>query len=373
MQVSRIASFEEWSSLAPAWNFLTRGVPFRGWEWLSSWQRHFADESDLYVLAVRDDRGELVGAAPWRRQEVPLRGRVLSFLGSGTVCSDYMSLLATVEHEDAVARAIADWLIEAAKGAGAADRWDSLELSGVATGDPAVDKLADYLLHGGCAVYRRQGIACWRIDLPGDWEEYLAGLSKSHRKQVRRLDRRFTEAKEAVLRTAGSPDEVAFGMKVLVDLHQRRRRSLGEPGCFADERFSAFLHEAASRLWEADALRLHWIELHGKPIAAEFHLAGKDGAYAYQAGVDPDALDDEPGRLITVATLRQAIEEGLRWFDFLRGDEPYKAHFRAAPVECQETHVSSPRAASHIRHGVWAAGDAVKHLVKLGLGLTKTT
>ena len=63
MHVQRIASFEEWSRLAPAWNFLTRQTPFRSWEWLSSWRRHFSDLGELFVVAVHDDRGALIGAS----------------------------------------------------------------------------------------------------------------------------------------------------------------------------------------------------------------------------------------------------------------------------------------------------------------------
>jgi CelD/BcsL family acetyltransferase involved in cellulose biosynthesis len=368
MHVQRIASFEEWSRLAPAWNFLTRQSPFRSWEWLSSWRRAFESEGELYVVAVRDERGELIGAAPWRLQTSALRGRVLSFLGSGAACSDYLSLLSTVEHEDAVARTIADWLVAAAHGP-EADRWDRLELSGVAADDSAIGKLVERLVEKGCATYRRAGARCWRIELPADWEEYVAGLSKSHRKQVRRLERRFSETGEAALFTADSEEQVARGMQLFEALHQKRRQSLGEPGCFADPQFAAFLRDVAGRLWESGNLRMQWVELHGKPVAAEFHLATSDAVYAYQAGVDPDALDDEPGRLITVATIQQAIEERKTWFEFLRGDEPYKAHFRASPIELLETHVAAPRAAAALRHGVWAAGDAMKSLLKSGLGL----
>ena len=76
---------------------------------------------------------------------------------------------------------------------------------------------------------------------------------------------------------------------------------------------------------------MSWMELDGTPAAAEYHLADSAATYAYQGGVDPDRLDEEPGRLSTILCLRHAIEEGHRQLDFLRGDEPYKAHWRATP------------------------------------------
>ena len=108
-------------------------------------------------------------------------------------------------------------------------------------------------------------------------------------------------------------------------------RSLGEPGCFASRVFHEFHHEVAGRLLERGQLRVSWMELDGSPAAAEYHVADTKATYAYQGGVDPDRLDEEPGRLSTILCLRAAIEEGHTQIDFLRGDEPYKAHWRATP------------------------------------------
>ncbi|MCH7690650.1 MAG: GNAT family N-acetyltransferase, partial [candidate division Zixibacteria bacterium] len=165
---------------------------------------------------------------------------------------------------------------------------------------------------------------CWRIELPNTWEEYVASLSKSHRKQVRRVERRLLETGKAQLQTAQTLGELEQGMEILIDLHRRRRQSLGEKGCFQCPQFAGFLNEAAQRLFRQDCLQLHWMELAGRPVAAEFHLLGGRTIYAYQAGIDPDALAEEPGRIMTIAVLKKAIAEGWRSFDFLRGDESYK-------------------------------------------------
>jgi CelD/BcsL family acetyltransferase involved in cellulose biosynthesis len=90
-------------------------------------------------------------------------------------------------------------------------------------------------------------------------------------------------------------------------------------------------------------------------------------AFAYQAGVNPDMVDDEPGRAITVALIRQAIADGLTAIDFLRGDEPYKAHFRAEPRRSLVIRVVAPRAAARWRNRAWQTGDGIKRLVKAGL------
>ncbi len=373
MQVKRISSTAELAALAGHWACLARGVPFRSWPWLIAWWRHFGHGGELFVLSVRDVHGTLVGIAPWYMRRCGARGRVLRFLGSGEACSDYLSILSTTEHEEAVTAAIAEWLTEAASSQATNghqhNNWDLLELTGLSASDCTAAKLVAHLVDNGNAVHRRNGMNCWRIELPPSWDEYLAGLSKSHRKQVRRVERRLLESGRVVLNTAANERDLLRGMKILVDLHQRRRQSLGEPGCFASPQFSDFLHEAAERMLEAGCLQLHWAELDGRPVAAEFHLTSSTVTYAYQAGVAPDVLDEEPGRIMNVAVLKKAIEDGQRGFDFLRGDEPYKAHWRAEPRPLIELRVVPRRAVPRIRHGVWLAGSTMKNWIKSSINL----
>jgi CelD/BcsL family acetyltransferase involved in cellulose biosynthesis len=185
-------------------------------------------------------------------------------------------------------------------------------------------------------------------------------LSKSHRKQIRRLAGRVLETDRVTLHTAATPCDLDRAWQVLIDLHQRRRKSLGQRGCFASPRFEAFHRSVSWKLLEAGMLRLHWLTLDQRPIAAEYHIAGTDTVFAYQSGVDPDRLDEEPGRLVTIAVLQKAIADGFRKFDFCRGDEPYKAHFRAEPRPTVQWRIVSPRASARLRHRVWLAGWKMK-------------
>jgi CelD/BcsL family acetyltransferase involved in cellulose biosynthesis len=378
MRVARFTTTEELQSIAAAWNPLAASAPFRSHDWLASWWRYYGAGHELCVLAALEEDGALAGLAPLYVERTAARGRVLKLLGTGDVCSDYLGVLTAPGRAEQATTAIAQALIDANQPANLPDpipsaspsaAWDLLELSGVAADDAGIARLVGHLIDDGVQVHRREGPSCWRIELPGTWDELLEAMSKSHRKQIRRVERRLLDTGRAVLHTADESSlDHAFG--ILVELHQRRRQSVGQPGCFASAAFSSFLRETASRLMASGRLELHWIELDGLPVAAEFHLAGDEIVYAYQAGVEPHALEEEPGRIINVATLKRAIERGRRAFDFLRGDEPYKAHWRAIPRGSLELRVVPQAASARLRHGVWLAGDTVKQLIKSGLNLT---
>jgi len=385
MHVRRFASLEELEPYADEWNRLAAGVPMRTWCWLSRWWRHYgppppetgpAGARLLYVLAVFGQSGKLAGVAPWYMDCSPLRGRVVRMLGTGEVCSDYLTVLSRPGREAEIAQALAAYLDKAAEGSEERDgcpRWDLLELTGIDARDRPIACLANALAASGSTVACRPGPNCWRVRLPAGWDEYLAMLSKGHRKQLRRLERNIFQRGRGRLHVARCAAELPRAMEILRDLHQQRRRALGDPGCFASPPFAAFHQEVMPLLLARGELRLCWLELDDRPVAAEYQLAGRNVIYAYQSGIDPEALDEEPGRLITLATLRQAIEQGYREVDFLRGDEPYKAHWRARPRPTVVLRVVPPRTVAQARYRLWLAGRSVHRWIKSQLRITPAT
>ncbi|NUQ61909.1 MAG: GNAT family N-acetyltransferase [Pirellulales bacterium] len=372
MQVLRYSNLDQLVPLAGDWDRLTRAVPFRSWAWTTTWWRHYGTLKEgpagrqLFVLGVRDEGDRLVGLAPWFVHRSASHGNVVRFLGTGEVCTDYLSVLCESDKLDAVAAALADWLTRAANGPGP-DRWDLLCWEGVDAEDQAVRRVSDEFAQRGHTIHSRPGPNCWRIELPASWEEHLAALSKDHRKQLRRTERDYVATGRAVLHTVAGKRDLETALPILIDLHQRRRQELGEPGCYRSRRFAAFHPDVMPQLLENGQLQLHWIELDGRPAAAEYHLAGGGVVYAYQAGIEPDLLEHAPGRLANMMTIRRAIEMGYRAFDFLRGDEPYKAHWRAQPRAGIELRVVPNRVSARLRHTVWLAGVGMKRWLKSGL------
>jgi CelD/BcsL family acetyltransferase involved in cellulose biosynthesis len=369
MNVQIIATSDELRALAAGWNELTTS-PFHSWDWLATWWSHYGGaERQLHVLAVYDDGrvGErrerrLVGIAPWYLDGTLVKGHVLRWLGSGEVCTDHLSLICRAEDRSRVASAVAKSLTSVC------NDWDRLDLSGVDADDATVGELLAQLEERECVVSRREGDSCWILDLPTSWDDYLAAISKSHRKQLRQLERRVIESGRTRWHEVNSRDELQAAWPVFVDLHQRRRISLGEPGCFASQTFHDFHHEVSGLLLERGQVRISWIELDGVPAAAEYHFADANATYAYQGGVDPDRLQEEPGRLSTILCLRRAIEEGHTRFDFLRGDEPYKAHWRAEPKPTFDYSVVPNRPLAKIRGRVLDLGGSVKDWVRSSVG-----
>ena len=192
---------------------------------------------------------------------------------------------------------------------GIAFRFDSLPAE-------AADELEPYLPP---STSRARYEAAFRLTLPATFDEWLAGLKKKERQELRRKHRRFTEA-------LGTPQFVHSDDPIgaFIDLH---RMSPGPKGRFMTPDREAFFRDLAG-LEEARVDVVAGSD--GAPVAATLGFVG-DGGYAlYNSAYHPDHASSSPGMVILWLLIERTIQAGLAGFDFLKGDEAYKLRLGAA-------------------------------------------
>jgi hypothetical protein len=347
----------------------------RSWTWLATWWKHYGlsiggdalSGRELHLIAVFDDtfaaNDHLIGIAPWYLDRTIVKGNVLRPLGSGEVCTDHLSLICQPADTTRVAAAVAEYLTAES------EEWDRLELSAVDVGDFGVDQLVEALEARDCFTNRYPAGNTWIVDLPNTWDVYLPQLSRNSRRQLRRVQDRLVDSCRAERHVATCAEDFQPVWDVFVDLHQRRRKSLGDPGCFASRPFRNFHHEVAQELLKSGQLRMSWIDVDGAPIVAEYQFVGRQTNYSYQSGLDPDRLSDSPGHLGNLFAFRRAIDEGCKHFDFLRGDEPYKTFWNAEARPLFDCVVIANRQLAKLRGRLTHAATALKRWVKDGVEL----
>jgi CelD/BcsL family acetyltransferase involved in cellulose biosynthesis len=204
----------------------------------------------------------------------------------------------------------------------------------------------------------------WRVALLGDWEAYLGSLSKPVRRQARRTIKKMQQLEGLVYQESKDEASLEQGLAILVDLHQRRWEALGMPGCFADERFLGFMRDACRDFHTLGMVHISWLEHGGKPIVANIEFDGGKIDYVYQGGMDPDSRSLSPGWLHMVHLFKRSIALGKSHRDYLRGDEPYKKHWRGKPTQLVNRRIVAPHMSARLRHGAWMVGDSLKHWFK---------
>ncbi len=317
---SGLAALEaEWQALAAA---CPAATVFQTFEWNAAWWKHFGRVPGrvLRVVTFRDAAGILVGLAPLMTSfwyATPLRR--LSFLGTGT--SDYLDILALPGREQDAARAVYEYL-EASGG------WQIADFQQLREGS----LFRQYAPPPGSTLTALDvpGEACPFLALPGSWEMLIQGLGKKTRANIGYYDRGLQKVYRVEADPVRDPEALDDEMSRLFELHQRRWNQRWLPGVFGGKRVQAFHRDAARRLLQRGWLRLFSLKLDGVTQASLYCFAFGDRMCYYQGGFEPTLSRLSLGTVLTARAMQTAIGEGRAVFDFLRGDEPYKAKWTGA-------------------------------------------
>lgn len=353
-----ITSTEEFAACRSEWNELAGTRLFHRWEWMFHWWKHFGAGSHLAIVVVVNSNGKWMGIAPWYKSASASRGRVVRQLASGSACSDYTSIATRAGCENAVARVLADMILNPTDQPLFHDV-DLYELEGHVESDQTIAALSCHLQSNGAVASSREISGTWEAKLPDTWDEFSQRISKSFRRKTKKACSRLNmdEIKATVAR---SPGDIVQAWPVFVELHQRRRTSLNETGCFAGERFEMFLREATLSLSDTGHAHINIAWLNDRPIAANLEFTLSNAVFMYQSGQDPELSCFEPGHLVFTWAIQNAIKRGDHSFDFLRGDEPYKARWNAVRIPLMRTRIVPNRISSRLRNGLWNAGRSVR-------------
>lgn len=345
------------------WDALAGSFPFFQFDWMANWFQILGKELELAVLVGIDKDDQWIGIAPWcidRTQ--PLLNKI-RFLGSGDACSDYLRLIASEENHQEFNRVAIDWLIGNIGCPKTLGRIDVIDLEGISPEDPIANYLCEVFTANGMKHHTTDLEGGWQVELPSTWEELNAKFSKNMRRKTNSAAKRLASADTEVLSTADSRYSTEQLWKIFVELHQKRRKTLGQPGCFADTDFEHFLKRAFLSLNNKNLAELLIINFEKRPLAAALFLSSESTFYLYQSGMDTSRMRLEPGYQICSIAIQRAIALGLQQFDFLRGDEPYKARWNTTRIPITRTRFIPRNSVANLKHSVWLTGRTLKHLV----------
>lgn len=285
-----------------------------------TWWRCLGND-DLVLIACRNEAGQLVGLAPLYGSTNAAGQRELSFVGCVDI-SDYLDLLIDRDYVEAVHRALLDCL-EGEDG----PTWDKLYLCSLAHHSVTPTKLAEAAQARGWQVAVAQQDVCPVITLPNSWDDYLAGLDKKQRHEIRRKIRKIEREAETRWYVIDSPDGLTEAMDRFIRLHQQSTRDKED---FWSEDLIRFFQTVSAEIAQAGWLKLYFIELNGIEAAAMLCFDYSNEFLLYNSGYDPELFAQlSPGNVLTSYTIQEAIRLGRARYDFLRGDEVYKFRFGA--------------------------------------------
>jgi CelD/BcsL family acetyltransferase involved in cellulose biosynthesis len=333
-------SFAELAGIADEWDALVvraGGEIYTSFDWCKTWWEFYGAGRTLEVALVRAG-GRLVAVMPFFREThwlgmLPLR--VVRVVGC-----DHTVTTVGIAVEGGFERTAA---LEWAKLSGG--KWDAVIVGPLSGASERAEELARAFGEAapGAKVENIGDLGPQTVfDLPGSFDAYLAGLSKTekanYQKELRRLEREYRV--ETTVTTGEA--EAAAAFERFMPLHQNMWEGKGKLGHFGDWPEGFEFHRKLIERLSAKG-RAFFVELvaGGKVITSHycFRLAGK--AACFLSGREESEAHQRwsLGRIGLLDVIRYFIWEKCTLMDALRGYYEYKLRYGGRLVKIRSVRI----------------------------------
>ena len=310
MSIIPITSFQD---VREEWDSVLRDSPvasiFLSPQWQEVWWENFNAGREMTGFVASSPDGRPSGLASLCKAS-----RSLGFVGAPDTF-DYNDFIIRPGFEETFYSTLLDVI-------GVWD-WEEMRLESLIEDSPTLVHLPEIARERGYYVEVEYEDVTSGVALPEDWEQYLGLLTKKDRHELRRKLRRLDAQTDWRWYCLTGPEEVKANFDDFLAL-MRMSRSDKEEYMTAER--ENFFRAMAVRMAELDRMRLFFMEIDGSKAASSLCFDSGSTRLLYNSGYDPDFSYYSVGLLLHAMCVRDAIEQGLGYFDFLRGPEPYKAH-----------------------------------------------
>lgn len=282
--------------------------------WIDSWHKSFGSSDTMCVFEVHQGES-LIGLAP-----MTLNNTATALIGDPEVF-DFFDFAVAPDHEGDFLASLVDHL----KTIGInridllSQREDSIAFSEL-TAINGID---------GIEITTEPAGACYVMDLPQTWDEYLDMLNQKQRHEIRRKLRRLEEAAPFTLRTV---TDIGRVRKSFPDFLNLFRTSRPDKASFMTDDMAAFFLRLMEAAAKENMLRLYFLDIGGRPAATALCFDYQATTYLYNSGYDTAYSSLSAGLICEILSIRDSIERGNRCYDFLKGDEDYKQRLGGKPA-----------------------------------------
>ena len=340
MQIDIIDSYNAFAKLETNWNALYQKDPeaqfFLSWTWFS---RVLLDHPDkCRILAVRPDQpdADYLGFFPiriktvWSKSKHIFRNEIQM---AGTLhWGQYHGFVCDPDCEQQVITCFADQLKNM--------HWERLTLKYFYASDRRTNLFLSQFSHDVFCISEEQRmmdsgainkLICPYIELPKDYESYLQTLSANTRQKIRRFTRKFKNSDDLRITTTNR-ETLQRDLDILVDLWTDKWAPIR--GYDTTEIIQKYRRVVAHG-FESNTLYMPILWRGDIPLGvlACFVDWRKPSMYFFVAGRNVSSEDPFIGWLLHTHNICWAIDNGIKSYDFLHGNEPYKYSYG-----CKERH-----------------------------------
>lgn len=338
MHVEIINNIQDFEKMKTSWDAVYDADPeaqfFVSWVWLSGWLRGAQNWFILSAKQNSDPSSPPVAFFPLRfRMTKTKNGETRKEIAMACNRSaDYTGFLCVPRFRNEAIASFAKFLRKLS--------WDDLHLENLLSSNERTHLLLRNFVSKEFEIKQRKIVnvkgevdnyICPFVDLPDDWECYLNTLGSNTRAKIRRFLRKIDDSGEFNI-THAELSTFEEHINIVLRLWAERwaeRKGDNLNGIVNIQRVMLLHCAKNGRLF----LPILW--QNGAPIGALASLIDpkKRSLLFFIGARDTTVKNPPPAFVLHAHSIRYAIKNGFRTYDFLRGNEPYKYLFGARERE----------------------------------------
>ena len=284
--------------------------------WLEAWIGSFGDALTPYLRVART-KDTVIGVAPLAINHETCSA---SFLGDASVC-DYLDFVILPGQE-------LEFFISLVRDL-RNNNIRYLTLESVPEDSAILTDFKHVTDKFGCQMAIETQDVAMAIELPVTWDNYLLQIPGKQRHEIRRKFRRLYDAGEIAYVLTENPSDISEEMDAFLELFNMNRP---DKAAFMTQRMRGFFQSLGKNLAEVGMLKLFKLQIDGVSAAMVMCFDFQSTRFLYNNAYDDCFKEYSVGMMSKIMSMQDAIESGLKRYDFLKGNEIYKQRLGGKPT-----------------------------------------
>ena len=298
---------------------------FVSWSWIGTWLSVYKPRVDVLRIS---HNSTLVGLALLAKTEQTrfhaLHSKVLLMHQLGDVEKDqiwieYNNFLTDKQHSEAVAKSAINYILSEYSD------WDEFIVGAIT--EKEANRFSDLTGLTHVSLWQAPSYGANIAELRENKKNYLSTLSKNTRYQIRRSAKGYNQQGAITLERAESVSEALYLFEQIAPLHIKRwGKKSGDSG-FTNRHFVNFHQALIKAAWPRQQIDIWKLSAGTKAVGFFYDFLYQGQVYFYLSGLVKEQDNKlRPGLLGHSLCIEQYLAQGFDYYDFMGGDERYKAN-----------------------------------------------
>ena len=301
------------------WNeifYARENEPSASLEWTNALLKTHLKEKDEFLLMVIKDDGEIAGIVPLIIHSQRKFGQ--TFINIYPISEYYNT------HSDILLKKFSEKFIHAFTMSlfRLEAKWDRFTMKHLIDSNPIIENIENSLKEFRVKYNCRREAPSFFLTMENSYDDYLKKRSANFRRNLKRIKKKITAAGDIKFYKVADFSNINNAYRALIEVEKKSWKHAHGTAISSIKRQEEFYKELCISTYSAGWLHLLFLYLNNKPIAYNMGLL-KDNKYYYiKTSFDNDLGRLGPSKLLRAELMKDLINDGIRYFDFL--GEPYE-------------------------------------------------